>query len=305
MSAEWMNVELPLIGTPSRTELSARCHRRHFVGDVLCLRKKERDECHVSVGTVVHAGAAEWWATASLGDAKQAAREKYEELEGWITKAEYTPEFVCEHLVSRYTEQASIAGLFEPEGWEIVTIEERIILPLGPEATISFQLDRLVQDQDHKLVLVDTKTASHIDKRWRSQWLLNLQQKLYAYTVREHFGQPLSAHFIEGLEKSPKAPLEYVPLPLWSDGELTEAASLFRRLVQRDAVLVAEATGAGGVVDIDRLFELAVIATDFNPHDCFSYGRECELYKICTAPVEERVGLLEDEFEWVEPTFLE
>jgi PD-(D/E)XK nuclease superfamily protein len=300
-----MNIELPIIGTPSRTELSARCHRRHFVGDVLCLRKKDRDECHVSVGTVVHAGAAKWWSTGSVDTAMFAAREEYAALEQWMTIPEYTPEFVCEHLIRRYTEQASIAGIFEPEGWEILSIEERIVLPLGPEATISFQLDRLVQDEERRLVLVDTKTTSRIDKRWKSQWLLNLQQKLYSYSVREVYGRPLAAHFIEGLEKSPKATLEYVPLPLWSDGELQEAASLFRRLVQRDAALVAEAMGVGGVVDLDRLFELAVTVTDFNPHDCFSYGRECELFKICTAPVEERVGLLKDEFEWVQPTFLE
>jgi len=300
-----MNINLPIIGTPSRTELAARCHRRHFIGDVLCLKRKKRDECHVSVGTVVHAGAAKWWGTSDVGAAIQRAHEEYEELRQWITMPEYTPEFVCEHLIRRYTEQASVAGLFEPEGWEIVTIEERVVLNLGPEATISFQLDRLVQDADRQLVLVDTKTAGRIDKRWRQQWVLNLQQKLYAYSVREVYGRPLTAHFIEGLEKSPKAPLEYVPLPLWSDGELTEAASLFRRLVQRDAALVAEATGMGGVVDLDRLYELAVVATDFNPHDCFSYGRECEMFKICTAPVEERVGLLKDEFEWVAPLFLD
>ena len=49
-----MNIELPITGSPSRTETAARCQRRHFVDNILCQRPRERSEGPLVFGTVIH-----------------------------------------------------------------------------------------------------------------------------------------------------------------------------------------------------------------------------------------------------------
>ena len=49
-----MNIELPITGSPSRTETAARCQRRHFVDNILCQRPRERSEAALLFGTVMH-----------------------------------------------------------------------------------------------------------------------------------------------------------------------------------------------------------------------------------------------------------
>lgn len=300
-----MNINLPIVGSPSRAETAARCQRRHFVHDVLCLRRKERDEAAVSVGTVVHAGAAEWWKTGDLSAALLAARRRYHELAQWFMPYdELTPGFVADHLVRRYTDQATLTGIYPTEGAELVSVEQRIVLPLGAEATLSFQADRVLRYNDGTYVVIDTKTARRLDAYWRKRWRVSLQQKLYHWGVYQYYGAKSVVGAVEGLQKDVAARLEYVQT-MWTDGELEEAVEFFKRMVQDDAALVAVATEPDGSVNLNKLYDVAINSTNFNPADCWSYGKECELYELCTSDPAYRVGLLTADFEYVEPDFLE
>lgn len=213
-------------------------------------------------------------------------------------------------MMQRYMVEAKLAGAHwaaDDDRWQPVSIEERVILTGDPRGTLSFQIDRLVQhlDQPELVVLVDLKTASRLTRYWERQWPLSLQQKLYRYAVRRAHNLEVTAHYIEGALKNVPTELKYVELPDWSDAELEEAVECFMTLVQKDAAIVARAMREDGTVDVDTLTHLALTETEFNPFDCFSYGGECPVYRLCTAEPSLRSGLLNAEFEFVEPLYLQ
>lgn len=286
--------------------------------DICGLQPLARSTAALNFGTVMHSGAAAWWRTSSPSAVQEAMNAKW--LESF--PSEYASDqrgghtrSLSEYLAGVYVGTALAGGghwAAEAASWEPLAIEERVILNLGPEGTLSFQLDRLMVgtlgNGEKVHVLTDLKTAGRIDKRWRNKWVMSLQQKLYRWAVEEKYGVRLtgSGHYIEGLWKDMtcRQP-EYVQLPDWSDSELEEAVMLLKRVCQKDAALVARCQMVGGAIDLDKLLLLAVTETDTNEYDCFTYG-ECPLYAgVCTKPVSERVGTLRALFEYVEPTFLE
>lgn len=304
-----MNTTLPIVGSPSRIEVGSRCHRRHFAADVLCLKQNGRTEDALAVGTVIHAGAAENWRSGDVELAVLATREAYrqeeERMSGKFTGG------VLEKIMRGYCGQAQLIpgdnGTFVKK--RIVALEQRVVMDFGIEARLAFQLDRLVASEEpgglELWTLVDTKSFTRADREWREQWSLSLQQKLYSVAIREQYKRRIDAHFIEGVAKKLPTEVLYVPLPDWDDDQLDEAVMQFRRVCQKDAKIVAMATGLDGAIDVDLLFELAVTHTEFNPHDCFAYHSPCPLLEVCNAPFAERVGLLKADFTHSPPAYLD
>lgn len=306
-----MNTNLPIIGSPSRTETASRCHRRHFVADVLCLKPRKREEMHLAFGTVIHAAAAEWWRTGDQLKTMTALTNAWSEHREYLDNTKLSFDLAM-GMMTGYCGQAQLtpAGTaYDADSppnlraGKIVSIEQRIVLDLGLEARLAFQLDRLTDDDG--FVLTDTKTAGRFDKHWFEQWARSLQQKLYRVAIREHYNRPVERHYIEGVLKKLPTQIEYVPLPVWSDAELAEAVRQFKTICQKDARLVARAMKVGGEIDVNELFDLAVNWTEFNPHDCDSYGVKCPVYDVCQADPDDRVGMLLADFEHVPPDYLD
>ncbi len=262
---------------------------------------------------------AEWWRSSTTDIADEYARARaeavllnsYEQYPALASDKKHTFDLAI-FMLRYYMDEAPLAGGFwaaGQAGWEPIAIEERIIIDLG-DIKLSFQLDRLVRLPSHDLtVLVDLKTAGRMNKNWERNWPLSLQQKLYRWAVREHYSLDLSGHYIEGLLKDVPCDLKYVELPDWSDAELAEAVELFKTLWQRDATLIRSCSTINAEtmtyeVDIAKLTEVGLTETTTNPFDCYSYYTQCPMYDICQAPPNQRVALLEESFEWVEPLYL-
>ena len=293
-----MNVSLPIVGSPSRAETALACERRHVLGDIVCRQPVQRDEGSMSVGTVVHAGAAAWWRTGDLSKVEQSIAEAYAKL----GEMPFTCEWLQE-LGRQYAAQAKLCAVHSTG--QIVAVEERVIVDLGPAAKLSFKIDRLTRDP---WVLVDTKTKGKwgpaFERKWEAKWRRSVQQMLYQWAVRHEYGvRP--AHFIEAVVKELPTRVYYVPLPEWTDAQLEEVVREFVALCQRDAALVASAMLPGGEVDVDRLLYLAATATRFNFDNCEAFNRPCQYLPLCLANPAERLGLLLAEYEHVEPEYLE
>ncbi len=302
-----MNTELPIIGSPSRSQTACNCHRKHSISDIICQHPKDRQEAALEFGTVLHFGAAEWWTVGSEEAAVTCMHEAYEERERWFYGDDKHSLELADVMLRYYTANAKLAGghWFADEGeWEVVMVEERVIVELDPRARLSYQVDRLVREVNHDLyVLVDLKTASRITDYWSRGFPRSLQQQLYAYGVRGQ-GYELADHFIEGLLKKADCDIRYVDLPAWSESQLEEAKELFVKICQTDAELVARSMQPDGTVDVDELTRLILTETEYNGDHCFAYGKPCPYLDLCNSPPDERFDLLRADYEWVEPEYL-
>lgn len=305
-----MNVTLPLTITPSRVGEAAKCHRAHFVRNVLCLEPLGEVPAALTFGTSLHAAAAAKWRGLGGAVMRAAALATFQADGGGDDRHTAA---LLEQLVTQYDMTALPIGPHwsgDLAGTTVraLAVEERITLDLGPLATLSFQLDRLMQVDLPGLPsvvgLVDTKSASRCDQRWRRQWALDLQQRLYQAAVRRQYGVPLDVHVVEGVEKFGTGSITYVPIDLYDDSTLDEAIAHAIRLVQRDAKIVAQAQRDDGTVDMDDLLWRAVIQTDISPTHCFDWGRTCALYDACRGPAAGRERFLQT-FVHVTPTYLE
>src|SRR6266576_906804 len=175
-------LSLPIIVTPSRVELGLRCYRRHVLSDVL--QRVRYKSPSLEFGTIGHVGANTWWLTGDVNKAQLAMASEFSRR-----LPSPTPDLTIElaqAMLRHYIENATLAGPFmqEPGSWQLVTVEDRlevpIKLPSGIAAKLSFQSDRVVWNSTTgHLVIVDTKTAGRLDKKWTRQWETSLQMKLY------------------------------------------------------------------------------------------------------------------------------
>ncbi len=312
------NTSLPLTITPSRFGGAAACQRRHFAEDVVCIRPTGTRAPALAFGTVIHAGVAAWWRTRNWMLVEEAVRSAFLAEPDLVGDAKLT-EALAWSMLQNYVHTASPVGghwsseLSAEYNVAFKAIEERVVFDLGPLAALTFQLDRLavvssegIEDQEHYHILVDTKTAGRLDKRWRSQWPLNLQQRIYRYATPRHYGLgKIDGHYIEGVLKASPSTVEYVALPDWDEATLDEDVSFLKRLVQRDAKLVADSMLADGTVDAALLLSALVTKTDYDPGHCHDYGRDCALLPVCSANVADRTGILLAQYEYFEPSFLE
>lgn len=285
-------LHLPIVLTPTRAELGSRCHRRHFLSDIL-----ERNRYHspsLAFGTVIHAAAAEWWRSFDHAAAARVLHDTYAAVDP-STFGQTTTEQLAQAMLTTYVQNAALAGPFQSMGpWQIVSIEDRLEIPLGRHR-LSFQTDRVLFNKDRgHLVVVDTKTAQRLDARWERQWEMSLQMKLYRRAMQRVYDMPLLDIVIEGVLKDMPSKLRYYTCPEWDAGMLDEAERQFIHVADMDRALVASEIDVP--VDTSIAEEWGVSKTAVNYHDCHSYNTECPFRRLCIAPVEQRVGILRAEY---------
>lgn len=296
-------LSLPITISPTRTELGLRCYRRHVLADLL--QRARYFSPSLEFGSVIHAGAAAWWLSTDDGDV--ARRKAYTAVaQEWNKRFEQRPEVsqkdlslaLAEAMLQTYTTTAELSGPFglEDGEWQLVSAEDRLEVPLvlsgGRRGKLSFQTDRVVfnKKNDH-LVVIDTKTAARLDKRWERQWETSLQMKLYkAGACRAYDLPPENIDVVvEGVLKDVPSQVRYVPCPDWSVGLLNEAVAQAQYIAERDWDLITEYAG-------NDIVEAAVNNTSVNYQSCFEFGVECAFRRLCTAEPEERVAILTSEY---------
>lgn len=289
------HLQLPVVITPTRAELGARCHRRHFLADVLC--KTLYSSPSLEFGSLIHAGGSAHW----LGrDWRQVIKDEWHNrFELTNVSQESVSLEMAIAMMEYYEANAKLAGPYQDaaDDWVLVDVEQRFEAPLRNHK-VSFQMDRIAYSKSQDwLVIGDIKTAARLDKRWERQWEKSLQMKLYrleTQTVFEHTGK-LDV-FIEGLHKNVPSKIQYYSCPEWSTGLLGEAAFNAKVIADLDRELIEAAVDGDGTISLARAEEIGVRYTPVNYGDCFSYGIECPFHRICVSDVDERVGILRGEY---------
>jgi len=299
------HLQLPVVITPSRAELGARCHRRHFLSDVLS--RARYSAASLEFGSVIHAGQAAHW----LGrDAVMTVREEWHNrFELTDVSQDKVSEEMAVSMMEYYIKNAKLAGPFQDaaDDWKLVDVEQRFELPLR-DTILSFQCDRTVYSSKENWLLVgDLKTASRLDARWERQWETSLQMKLYTAGAKNVFQtHGRVSVFIEGLYKHVPSELRYYACPEWSDSLLAEAAFNAYQVASLDRdIIMAGSDRLANIMDPDsvklipnqeKIENLAVRQTPVNYGDCFSYNVECPFRRLCVAEPDERAPILRSEY---------
>lgn len=295
------HLSLPVIITPTRAENGSACHRKHFLGDVL--NKELFHSPSLEFGSVVHAGAGAHW----LSKEKKAALDWRTVIQDeWHDRFELTN--VSQDNVSiemafammeYYEANAKLAGPFQDaaDDWVLVDAEQRYEMPLR-EHLLSLQMDRVVYSKSQNWLLIgDLKTAARLDARWEKQWARSLQMKDYKLGVQTIFETAGRIDvFIEGLYKHVPSDIRYYVCPEWSDKMLGEAAFNTVAVAEKDKQLIEMSRMEDGSYSLAKAEEIGVRFTTVNYGNCFTYNSECPFYRVCTADVDERVGILRGEY---------
>lgn len=269
------------VTTPTRVESGSRCHRRHLLSNIA--EKGKYKSAAAAFGTCLHAGTAEWWRSSDPAKVLEAGSAEWRAQQSTMNE-KHSLELLTA-MLTKYTMNAKLGGPFD-EQFQVVTIEER--LPVTFEGvSLNFQLDRLLSIDNQRLVLVDTKSASRLDARWRSQWDRSLQQKLYMAAVQKLYDMPCQV-VMEGVSKTAKADIEYYICPEWTDAQLDEAVNQARWIQKKDKAYLDILTLEGE----QAMLEAMLNQSEFNPEDCFSYNVECPFLPLCNADPMQRLGLL-------------
>lgn len=296
---------LPVVITPTRAELGARCHRRHFLSDVLSRARYASPS--LEFGSVVHAGVAAHW----LGKDWNGVL-----ADEWSKHKVDSPKLslgMAQAMLGSYVRDAKLAGPFTDQGnFKLVDVEQRFEIPLK-DIKLSFQCDRIAYDKEQNwMVIVDSKTASRLDSKWDRQWETSVQMKLYRAGAKQVFDTAGRIDIVvEGIVKDVPSFIRYYVCPEWEDGLLAEAAHNAYTIAKLDEEIIVSGSdtlrnimtpdGPGRLVPNDqKIEEIAVRMTPVNYFDCFSYGVECPFRRICVADVDQRVPLLRSEYFEVE-----
>ncbi len=312
-------IRLPVVLSPSRTETSAACHRKHFGSDVIDrhMGKKHGAE----FGTAIHFGIGSYYESCnddgrdgSINTAAECA------TKAWIRErpeGDNNSHSMLAEIMGWYLPRASNGSLLAPEalpgdGWALAVcqdrrmVERRIVIAVeGHE--LSFQIDRLLVNKQNDYAIVDTKTAAKVDNKWRTQWPTSVQQRLYTWGMKEwmkrngiRFNNFYSC--IEGIHKALPIRITSILLPQWTDSELDEAKRLWKANADKDLAVInegirraVEAYGEGFSPDQLRecVEDIAFTHTEFNFADCWRYGK-CAYWDICRAPPEARGSMIKE-----------
>lgn len=303
-----MAIRIPVVVTPSRVETERRCRRRYVLGQLL--QRALYYSPALEFGSVIHSGAGAWWGNDVSGDvgrnlAIQAVTKEWQER--FVNRGLEAKDLSLDlaiAMMEKYTRVAELSGSFalEDGNWQLVTVEERLELPLampeGMKGRLSFQTDRVVWNSaTSHLVVVDSKTAGRIDKRWLRQWDTSLQMKLYKAAAAKAYDMPPENIdvVIEGILKDVPSDLQYVICPDWSQGLLDEAIAQAVDVAIRDHTLLVDHE-FDVPRDLSAVEESAVNHTPLNYMSCYEYGVECPFRRLCTAEPEERVAILRSEY---------
>lgn len=318
-----MKTELPIVGTPSRVETEARCKRRGVLDNIVEIRPKGTVEpASTAFGTVMHAGvAAHWMREFEYADANPYAvlDKQYDELEPSLEGNERHTRELAHSLLRYYMNEANVAGghwAADMPGWHVVEvndvpmIEQRLEVTTPAGFRMRFMLDRLVQYEDRDIyAVVDLKTAAsnkrlkvpNFYRDWNDQWDLSIQMRLYKWGVKEALAIDAEV-WIEGLLKALPTQLRTLRCPDWSDSQLEEAVRLFDGHMAYNQQLV-EQHSVGIDVDVAALTESAAVVTPFNLNDCNAYYHQCAFWPLCNARPEERIGIINSQYEYYEGDF--
>ncbi len=233
-------VQLPVVITPTRAELAARCHRRHFLSDIL--GKARYVSPSLGMGTVMHTGFSSHWLYVRGDKTSDWHKSISEEWQKQKIEHEGLTLALAEAMMKHYESNALIAGPLTSQGdFKLVDVEQRFEIPLR-DIKLSFQMDRVVYDKDQDwMVIVDSKTAGRLDAKWERQWETSVQMKLYRAGAKQVFGHVGRLDIVvEGVLKHVPSDLRYYVCPEWSDGLLAEAghnayvhAAMDRDLIER------------------------------------------------------------------------
>jgi len=299
-------ISLPIVVTPTRVELGLRCYRRHVLADVL--QRARYFSPSLEFGSVVHAGAAAWWKNADVDGDVARPRAVHATTQEWNKRFEQNPSVSQKDLsldlavamIESYTKNADMRGPFALESgdWQFVTVEDRLLIPLVGGYKLSFQTDRVVYNKTNAhLVIVDSKTAARLDKKWERQWETSLQMKLYKAGAAKAYDFEVDQVdvVVEGILKDIPSDVRYVPCPDWSEAVLQEAVGQAIHIAKRDEALITDSE-SGLPRDLRYIEEDAVNKTALNYQSCYEYGVECAFRRLCTAEPDERVAILNAEY---------
>src|ERR1043166_1514537 len=235
-------IQLPVVITPTRAELAARCHRRHFLADIL--GKARYVSPSLAMGSVLHMGFSHLWLERKGVTAPHWSEAIKKEFE--VQKVEDDGKNtiqLAQAMMENYEKEALIAGPLSNQGnFSVVDVEQRFELPLK-DIMLSFQMDRVVYDKDQDwMIIVDSKTAARLDSKWDRQWETSIQMKLYRAGARQVFGHVGRLDIVvEGVLKHVPSDIRYFVCPEWSDGLLAEAMHNAYVHASRDRALIEQA----------------------------------------------------------------
>jgi hypothetical protein len=288
-------VQLPVVITPSRTEVGTRCHRRHFLGDILSRARYFSPS--LEFGSVIHAGVASHWLGQKQLPAVAPGMAVADEWSKRKVESDSLTLQLAQSIIGDYQQNAQLAGPFTGQGnFKLVDVEQRFELDLAPGIKMTFQCDRIVHDADQNwTIVVDSKTSQRLDQRWDRQWEVSLQMKLYRAGVINTFQTNGRVDIVvEGILKHSPSTLRYYICPEWSEGILLEALRQAQMIAELDKDILSDPVGE--LYDLKTIEEYAVSLTPVNYQDCYSYNTECPFRRICIADVDQRVALLHAEY---------
>jgi RecB family exonuclease len=144
--------DAPVVVSPSRVEAFLRCELRALLSD---LGAKDGDHISASLGTLVHAVAAEAPDDASLADLERLLDAGWDQLDfgarWYAANQRIRATKMLARLASWLRESRS--------GLERVAVERPFAVELGT-AVLRGQVDRLERDRDGRVVVVDFKTGT-------------------------------------------------------------------------------------------------------------------------------------------------
>lgn len=289
---------LPVLLSPTRTELSARCHRRHVLEDLLHLHEGEKSH-HLTFGEIIHECVGIFWSgvvdsdgletqdrVGPLTDARSHAEARWPDMP---EDSDYLTLDLCLLLLDEYAKNAKLAGNL-PGTWRLVESEQRrraVLTDLEGdlEIELTYQVDRLVEEiETGDRAIVDTKTAAKTSPQWRDGMLASVQQRLYKSLESERLGG-IDWMIIEGIQKKiTPGQIEYVNADqVWTPAYIQEARDLVIGQARQDRGFLETLTRDGDARWLEAL-DLALTRADlvgFNLQDCYSYYRKCDFYDLC------------------------
>lgn len=307
----------PIRLSPTRSELSGRCFRRHLLSDIL--RRLSFKSPSAIYGGILHKGAASWWTVNYLeeGDRTRAVAETLACLDdpAWANigpRADGSPDKHTKDqmrtTLEAYMASAKVAGDL-PGEWRLVSVETRGWFPVSESRMMPYQMDRLLEkvDEPETRAVIDTKSSYRIDQDWRNSMSRSIQQRLYHWANGVHLGHPIAHLFVEGISKWTKdrTPVYHWASLGWDRSYIMEAVDFWNRCVDRLEDFQADVDEYGPFPSADEHYlaalAVAVAHPEFNYQDCHSYHFPCPYLTLCDTSVGDRLGLALSDFYLGEP----
>ena len=173
------------------------------------------------------------------------------------------------HLTNAHALVALWAREFPPVPAQVLCNERYLEHPTEPWCGI---LDRLVRNEEGRLVLRDTKTSSQVySEAWRGQWAYSGQLALYWDLAEACFGEPVVEAWVEALGTSTRkeGPRKE---DVWRLGPFTYSAGMRAALRERRWRLWERA---------EELLDGRGAPPTREPSACLRYNSLCFLHRFC------------------------